>query len=309
MADAMDICIPIYNEPVRDLLAELDQQKQKTPEVQLNIFLIDDASPDMTIREENKAAAKQFGATYSQHENNVGRSKTRNAFLELTSAPWLLFLDGDSMPEKSSYLVKYIAFLNRKPQTSIVYGGTQYPKRVGEEHKLHLAYARDREALPVQIRRKKPIRSFHANNFLIRKTVLESHPFEDRLTHYGHEDSLLAIRLAMAGFQIDHISNPVYHEGLVENQDFLQKTQQAVRHLPHIAQCLPPGILKKYSSLWKWYLRCRWFISRRYLSICTEAWMKRREQEMRAGDYHPKRFAFYKLLYLLQVDPLSRMHR
>ena len=268
----------------------LNDQKQQIQEVNIEIFLIDDASPDLTIREENKAAAGQFGATYTQHDQNVGRSKTRNAFLELTSAPWLLFMDGDSMPENASYLVDYFNFLHRKPKTSIVYGGTQYPKRVGEEHRLHHAYARDREALPVHIRRKNPIRSFHANNFLIRRTVLESHPFEERLTHYGHEDSLLAIRLAMAGFQIDHISNPVHHEGLVENQDFLQKTQQAVRHLPHIAQCLPPGILKKYSSLWKWYLRCRWFGSQRWCVTYTENWMKRREQEMRAGDYHPKTF-------------------
>lgn len=308
MADAMDICIPIYNEPVRDLLAELDLQKQKTPEVQFNIFLIDDASPDLTVREGNKVAAKKFGATYIQHEKNAGRSKTRNAFLKLTYAPWLLFIDGDSLPGAENFIKLYIRWFKNNPQVPVFYGGTQYPSEVDDVHRLHHAYATDREALPVAKRRKNPIRTFHANNFLIRRDVLQAYPFEERLTDYGHEDSLMAIRLAMAGIQVNHISNPVYHKGLEKNKDFLQKTQQAIRHLPHIAHCLPPGTLEKYSDLWKWYLRCRLFWYQRWFSFCAEAWINRREEEMRAGIYHPRRFSLYKLIYLLQVDPLSRMH-
>jgi glycosyltransferase involved in cell wall biosynthesis len=308
MADAMNICVPIYNEPIEDLLAQLDEQKQKTPEVLFNIFLIDDASPDLTIREENEAAAKKYGATYIQQGKNAGRSKTRNAFLKVTNAPWLLFIDGDSVPVTENFLNLYTRCFKNNPEVSVIYGGTQYPSAVDDDHRLHHAYATDREALPVAERRKNPIRTFHANNFLIRRDVLHAYPFEEVLTHYGHEDSLLAIRLAMAGIQVDHISNPVYHKGLEKNKDFLQKTQQAIRHLPHIAHCLPTGTLEKYSALWKWYLRGRLFWSQRWFSSCTEAWINRREEEMRAGIYHPRRFALYKLIYLLQVDPLSRMH-
>lgn len=308
MAEAVDICIPIYNESIRDVLAVLNHQKKQIPEVTIEIFLIDDASPDLAIRDENREAANTYGATYIQQETNAGRSKTRNAFLKRTKARWLLFLDGDSLPANDHFLELYLRHLKDKPEVSVFYGGTQYPPSVDDRYRLHHAYATDREALPLVDRQANPVGSFHGNNFIIRRDLLEAHPFEERLTRYGHEDSLLAIRLALAGVSIQHIDNPVQHLGLVDNVTFLQKTQQAVRHLAHIQQCLPPKTLKDYSSLWKWYLRCRWFWPRSLSASWSEGWMNRREQEMRAGEYHSRRFAMYKLLYLLQLDPLARMH-
>lgn len=308
MRQALHICIPVFNESIGDLLAALGEEQKRIPHADIAVFIIDDASTDLDIRRENARVAEAFGATYIQQEENAGRSKTRNAFLKVTSAPWLLFLDGDSLPARENFLEEYLSYLTNDPEVSIIYGGTQYPRSVDDVHRLHHAYATDREALPVEARRKNPVGSFHANNFLIRRELLESYPFEERLTHYGHEDSLLAIRLALAGIPIQHMDNPVQHLGLVDNATFLQKTQQAVRHLAHIHHCLPAKALKKYSSLWKWYVQCRWFWPHSLCEAWSEGWMNRREEEMRAGEYHPRRFAMYKLLYLLQLDPLSRMH-
>ncbi len=308
MRYSLHICIPVFNEPLNELLASLQEEQKRTTGADIAVTIIDDASPDLAIREENKAAANKYGATYIRNEENAGRSITRNSFLKATKAPWLLFLDGDSLPARDHFLELYLSHLKDNPEVAVIYGGTQYPSSVDDRYRLHHAYATDREALPLGDRQNNPVGSFHGNNFLIRRDLLEAHPFEERLTRYGHEDSLLAIRLALAGFSIQHIDNPVQHLGLVDNLTFLQKTQQAVRHLAHIHHCLPPKTLKNFSSLWKWYLRCRWFWPRSLSASWSEGWMNRREEEMRAGEYHPRRFAMYKLLYLLQLDPLARMH-
>ncbi|NBB89523.1 MAG: glycosyltransferase, partial [Bacteroidetes bacterium] len=194
MKQILHICIPVFNEFIGDLLAALDEQQKCIPHAEIAVFIIDDASTNLDIRRENAGVADAFGATYIQHEENAGRSKTRNAFLKVTSAPWLLFLDGDSLPERKNFLELYLSYLKDDPEAP-VYGGTQYASSVDDDHRLHHAYAADREALPVEARRKNPVGSFHANNFMIRRHLLEKHPFEERLTHYGHEDSLLAIQL------------------------------------------------------------------------------------------------------------------
>jgi glycosyltransferase involved in cell wall biosynthesis len=301
MLKALDICIPVYNESIRDVLAVLNHQKKRIPGLTIEIFLIDDASPDLTIREENRVAANKYGAKYIQHELNAGRSKTRNAFLSCTSAPWLLFLDGDSMPIYGSFLSTYLQYLDDHPTSKIVYGGTAYPEQVEVSFALHHAYAIDREAVPIEKRKKNPVASFHANNFVIRRDLLEKHPFEERLTQYGHEDSLLAIRLALQGIEVQHLNNPVQHLGLVENTIFLKKTQQAIRHLPQINQFLPAGSLVKYSSLWYWYKKCYpWYFSGIFGDL-SRYWLRQCEERMRAGRYNSKQFSLYKLLYLLHL--------
>ncbi|GEM_PF-782290 len=309
MAIAIDICIPIYDESVRDLLVVLWNQQKQISNATIKVYLIDDASPDLVLREKNESSAKEFEAVYVQQQNNLGRSKTRNAFLKYSQAEWLLFLDGDSMPAGPDFLEHYLEYIRSSSHSGLIYGGTKYNSEIKDNHRLHYSYAIDREALPVNQRIKNPAGSFHANNFLVHRDVLESYPFEERLTHYGHEDSLFAIRLAEKNIAIQHIDNPVLHLGLDDNYRFLEKTQQAVRHLAHIHFCLPPHVLRKYSSLWKWYERCKLFYPRALSTLWIERWMQKQEQQMRAGKYRSKYFALYKLLYLLHLDPLSKMHR
>lgn len=301
MRQSLHICIPVFNESIKDLLESLIEEQKRIPNAEVAIIIIDDASTNFDIRRENARVAEALGAIYIQQEENAGRSKTRNAFLKATSAPWLLFLDGDSLPARENFLEVYLNYLTDDPEVSIIYGGTEYPQSVDEVHRLHHAYATDREALPVEVRRKNPVGSFHANNFVIRREVLEKYPFEERLTHYGHEDSLLAILLALQGIDIIHITNPVQHLGVVENDVFLKKTQQAIRHLPHINQYLPPGTLEQYSSLWYWYKKCYSWYSPALFGGLSRYWLQKCEERMRAGKYSSTHFSLYKLLYLLHL--------
>ena len=55
--------------------------------------------------------------------------------------------------------------------------------------------------------------------------------FDESLTQYGHEDTLLGIELSNQGIQIKHIDNPLYHLGIESNEIFLEKTVKGIENL------------------------------------------------------------------------------
>jgi hypothetical protein len=69
------------------------------------------------------------------------------------------------------------------------------------------------------------------NNFLIPKTVFQDIRFEERIRHYGHEDTLFGMELQRRGISVLHLDNPLEHIGLETAEVFLQKTVQAVQNL------------------------------------------------------------------------------
>jgi hypothetical protein len=63
------------------------------------------------------------------------------------------------------------------------------------------------------------------------KDVLDQLRFEERITRYGHEDTLFGYRLREIHKDVVHIDNPVLHAGLVANREFLSKTDEALQSL------------------------------------------------------------------------------
>ena len=76
------------------------------------------------------------------------------------------------------------------------------------------------------------------NNFLLPAHVLKEIPFDERISGYGHEDSLFGYELSRKGFEIVHIDNPVLHGELETNREFVNKTAQAVKNLAVITKML-----------------------------------------------------------------------
>jgi glycosyltransferase involved in cell wall biosynthesis len=223
----ISICIPIYNFDVRQLVNSLSRQVESIGAA-CEIVLIDDGS-DEEYRKINRSVCNR--EIYVELPENIGRSSIRNLFLEYAKYQYLLFLDCDSLMVSDDFLKKYIATF-RTNEVQVVCGGRVYnPDKPHKEYFLRWKYGMFRESRTFQQRQKAPNRSFMSNNFLIRREILAKFPFDERITKYGHEDTLLGFVLKQNDIIITHIDNPVLNGELEINSEYLRKNTESIKNL------------------------------------------------------------------------------
>lgn len=246
----------------------------------------------------NQAVAP--AAKYIQLESNVGRACIRNLFLKYAQYPYLLFIDCDSIiPD--GYLQRYVAELDSRP--SVVCGGRVYDVESNDRaHRLRYTYGVQCESKNAEVRRKNPYRSFMTNNFMVHRSVLEQVPFDERISRYGHEDTLFGYRLMQQGIPVTHIENPVVNGDVEPNGEFLRKTQEGLCNLVEIYRwlCGDKDFVQQVSLLrfhekvnrlhLNWVVRLPYGLFRKWL-----------ESGFESGRRVGKRwFMFYKLGYFEQ---------
>ena len=250
-------CIPVYNYDACGLAKSLLAQASEI-EGGLELVCIDDCSSP-AFRERNSELA--LLGVYVQLEENVGRARIRNMFLDHTKGDYLLFLDVDSeIPQ--GFLRRYAEALADGP--AVVVGGRIYDRRGNNrEHRLRYLYGTQVESKGAAERSAHPWQSFMTNNFVVRRDVLERVRFDERIDRYGHEDTLFGYRLEQNDIPVKHIDNPVVNGEVEENADFLHKTVEAVKSLAAIDGMLPEAdqgfalkvrLLDTYRRLRRWHL-------------------------------------------------------
>ncbi len=250
----ISVCIPVFNEDIRILADTLSKEAAELSSrgVEVEIILLDDGSQEeyriinRSLRETDRDQAiikstQQESSTndpglliYHELPENIGRAKIRNRFLEYAKYPYLLFLDCDLRIFSGDFLEKYIAAIQKYPDRVIVGGCNYDPGKPPRKYRLHWKYGIRKESRPAELRSLDPNRSFMTSNFIIPEDLLKEIRFDERLSGYGHEDSLFGYELTKKGHEIIHIDNPVIHEGLETNQVFVRKTAEAVRNLVYI---------------------------------------------------------------------------
>jgi len=227
----LSICIPIYNFDVRLLVKQLSEQILVLSE-KCELILIDDAS-EMTYKEINEESCQQF--KYFKLKTNIGRARIRNLFLKYATFENLLFLDCDSLVVKKDFIEKYI-YQIENTDSQVICGGREYPINPPKDKNKHLRwlYGVKRESQPVHVRQAAPNHSFMTNNFVVKKSILETIRFDERLKDYGHEDTLFGYELMLNKIEIQHIHNPIENGDIETNEIFLQKTEEGIKNLVNI---------------------------------------------------------------------------
>lgn len=222
----ISILLPIYNYACKALFCELHSQLTYS-KVDFEIIALEDGSKRHV--EENRASAQALNITYVELPHNIGRSAIRNKLAEMARYEWLLFMDCDSRLVQPDYIQSYLTAATKYDE-SVICGGRVFGElhEITAEYLLHWYCGTQREP---KANENNIGKAFLSNNFLIRKTVFEQIRFEERLKGYGHEDTLFGIALQKASYSIRYIDNPVFHEGLDANDDFLKKSRVAVRNL------------------------------------------------------------------------------
>ena len=252
----ISICIPVFNHDVCGLARTLTAQAGEL-ETAVELVCIDDCSSE-EYRRRNREVATM--GRYVQLEENVGRSRIRNLFLEYTEGDYLLFLDNDMVVDEG-FLKAYEETLCEGP--SVVVGGVRYdPRQCDAAHRLRYGYGCRVESRGAARRSRDPYRSFMTGNFMIRRDVLETIGFDTRIRGYGHEDTLFGYRLKQYAIPIMHIDNAAVNSGVETNEEYLAKTEEAVGNLAEIYGflrdnhefCSSVRLLATYGCLRRWGL-------------------------------------------------------
>lgn len=299
----LTICIPIYNTEasalVNALAVQINQQRLND---QVSIFVIDDAS-DLAYQELNESLSEI--CTYVQLAQNIGRSKIRNLFIEKTTSPYLLFLDGDSLidiQQTPQFIANYLEEIS--VDRAIVCGGRVYPTTSDPNLQLSYLNGIHKESKAANLRMKAPNASFMTNNFMIKRQILIDFPFDESLTQYGHEDTLLGIQLLRAGISIHHIDNPVVNGHIETNKMFLEKSKLALENLHFIwnkSSADTRHLLSEQVRLLLMVKTLKKYNSTKVVKIAFRVFSKLIEHTLISGKINLKLFDFYKLGYYLTL--------
>lgn len=295
----LSICIPTYNYDVRPLVNSLHLQAQMLS-IPFEILIADDASPNHLIKQKNRELGHLAGVRIVELEHNEGRSRIRNRLAAMAQFEWLLFLDCDTMPYNELFVQRYV---EARLEWPVVVGGIAYrPNLDDETHRLRWTYGRQRESKPANQRSAQPYQSFMTGNFMISKELLNELKFDESITRYGHEDTLMGLQLKKRDVAIGHIDNPAFHDGLESNEVFLAKTRAGIENLLELVRTHPlrdelvVGIrlLGMYAFLKRMHLL--WMVRWSYAVLKSSV-----ERHLRVGTKPNMRlFDFYKLGYLVK---------
>ena len=250
----LSILIPVYNADVSKLVHDLHRQALLL-DCPFEIVLADDCSKPEFV-EINKCLVNLDGVVYEQMPQNVGRAIIRNRLAQKARFDLLVFMDCDVAMVDDFYLKRYL----EQTSADVVFGGYTYKvEQKQPECMLRWTYDTTLRTLNAEQRRKNPYSAFSTVNFFIRRSLMLQYPFNEKLSVYGHEDSMLRCVLEQKGISISHIDNPVYHAHLDDNVSFLEKTRKGVENLLVINDMPECRQLTEHINLLRYYAKLRRF--------------------------------------------------
>ena len=228
----------------------------------------------------------------------MSRAAIRNFLAREAKYPWLLFIDSNMNVISHQYLANYL----KEKESDVVYGGYQIKRdaETRERLKYNLRYifesAGTQNGNHLQ-RQANPYADFHTSNFIVKRSILLKHPFDERFSHYGYEDVLWGKNLKDNHIPILHVDNPLGYEHFIGNMSFLYKTEESLRTLYQFGNELQgySKIIDYAHKLKRWHLYppCQYLFP--LLSLPIKA---------RLTGNKPSIFMFniYKLLYYIHLD-------
>lgn len=285
----LSILIPTYNYDCTKLVRDL-QVQANCAGIDYEIIVADDASPLYAFREKNREINALPHCRLVELPENVGRARIRNRLADEARFEWLLFMDADAEVISDTFIVDYL----KHTDADVVCGGLCHADTLPSPE-VSLRYAYEKRAdkrRAACYRAQRPYEQFTPFNFMIRREVFLCIRFDERITEYGHEDTLFGIELGRRGVDVRHIDNPLRHVGLEGNEHFLEKTRAALRNLASLEDAMQghSSLLRLYTSL----RRCG-------MDGLVARWFVRREQRLTGrlveGDSSIRLFFAYKLGY------------
>ncbi len=233
-APRLSVLIPFLRDDPRPLLQALGRQALAAP-AEVEVVLFDDGTGDsaLTTAVSETVMASPLPARLVTSPENLGRARGRNRLAAEARGAWLLFLDGDMLPDAPTFLAAYLELIERDAP-AVVFGGfslDQAPPR--REHALHRAMALASDCAPVEQRRREPEKHVFTSNLLVRRDVFETVGFDEGFAGWGWEDVEWAMRVT-ARHPITHVANTATHLGLDPAWRMARKYEQSAPNFARV---------------------------------------------------------------------------
>lgn len=225
----LSILIPVYNYCCVSLVRDLCKQAEECG-FEYEILVADDGSTDSVVIARNRAIDRFPNSRFHAIAENHGRAWIRNWLASKARGESLLFIDSDARICSGSFLSAYRPFMVGE---SVVCGGIIHPDKLpSPDVSLRYCYEKTMEPkFTAPERRKHPYANLRTFNFMMPRKVALSHPFDESITLYGYEDTLLGSRLQADGIPVVHIDNPLINGDIEDNARFLAKTEESMHSL------------------------------------------------------------------------------
>ncbi|MBL3550012.1 glycosyltransferase involved in cell wall biosynthesis [Chryseobacterium rhizosphaerae] len=289
----LSICIPIFNFDVRELIAGLKKEIEING-IDAEIILIDDAS-DLSFNQMNASLQDNV-----QHliflEENIGRSKIRNLFLQYARGKYLLFLDCDVKIDSEKFLQNYLSNIKQRPDIELIYGNfkiaTQYAATLRNRYSVEREIFSGAQSTDFSL--------FKTVNFIIKKNVFEKFPFNEELTDYGYEDFIFAKLLELNKVKFLAINNPVIHFDDTTNGVFLRKAEIGMNSLFKLSESGQNNVFIKDIKVYKVAMKLRQLKLSSLFLFAYGIFEDSIKKNLLSEHPHMKCFDFYKLGVLIR---------
>ena len=220
----LSILIPTYNDVCCQLVNDLQSQAAALG-IDYEIIVADDGSTDEAVLRQNRTVNALPCCRLLERGMNSGRAVIRNVLASEARYPWLLFIDSDMTVCRTDFIERYVSTVG-----DVVYGGLVIRHTTRQNLRARYELSRASEHT-LERRRQSPYHDFHTANFMIRRDLMLTHPFDERFSRYGYEDVLLGKTLQMNAIGIEHIDNPLSFEIFESNAAFVSKTEEGLQTL------------------------------------------------------------------------------
>lgn len=291
MKQELSILIPTRDHDCLSLVRQLARQASSVEGLRWEVIVAEDGSTDQASIEAN---ARVNGIAHCRQlvlPRNVGRAAIRNYLARQARYAWMLFIDSDMSLSLPDYLRRFLS-----SEGEVVYGGYHAAPLQGCTC-LRCRYEQATEPSRQLSRRlSRPYHAFRACNFMASREVMTRHPFDERFSRYGFEETMLGKTLMRAHVPISHIEAPVDFHCHESNVSFIEKTEESLRTLHHFeAELSGMSTLLSYAQrLDRFHLSWLFRLGHRHLGAIARRALTR-------GHAPLWLFQLYKLGYLMSV--------
>lgn len=293
---SLSVLLPTFNCRCTELVMELHRQLSEWQDrhngFTFEIIVGDDGSDRSDMIAGNRVIETLPCVRYIINKKNIGRSRMRNMLAATAKSEWLLFVDGDRTLKNNSFIERYLESSGMVVEGSVAVAGT---KRVCGGNLRWLYEKAGEKALKED--RIDSSQQFCSTNFLISRQLMLDFPFDSRFTTYGYEDVMLGKTLTEHGIKIERTDNPITIDSFETNQQFVRKTEEAIRTLWHFRK-----ELCGYSHLLGVYKRVDNCGARPFLRIAYRLTAKHIKSVLEGNKPCVFLFNIYKLLYIVSTS-------
>ena len=225
----LSILIPVYNYNCVALVKALQQQAENC-NIDYEILVADDGSDNAAVVCQNREINAIPHSHYHEMGKNHGRSWIRNWLVGQSQGEFLLFIDSDAEVCNAHFIGNYLRHVEKG---AVICGGILHPEEnPSPSRRLRYRYEKAMEpCFTAERRNQHPYANLRTFNFMVPREVALTHPFDESITLYGYEDTLLGSQFEKEGIKVIHIDNPLINADIEENLRFLEKTEESMLSL------------------------------------------------------------------------------